>query len=147
MNTWHEIQALAARLPRASVSPRVEAVSRGVESERMHCVFTVFATAGSPTRLQLVVALASALAPSVQEEDVAVSASSAGFFEVDVRRCTEALHRVLNGGASVEAWNAVLASHHGAAVAASRVLRVAGAPGNMLDTNASVSAYRARIVS
>jgi hypothetical protein len=84
-----------------------------------YCVLSVLTTAGTPTRLQLTVALASILAPSVDEDHITITKLSTGLFRVEVARCTDAVYYTLKVSSCIDSWNAQLEAHYDASVALS----------------------------
>jgi hypothetical protein len=99
-----------------------------VPSERNQCTFSVLATVGKPSRLQLVVSLSSVLSPSVEEDDIAFQQLSPGFFEVSVACCTRDLYQLLKSSRAVELWNTELTSHYEAAIVVSRPVELEAPP-------------------
>jgi hypothetical protein len=99
-------------------------------SERNHCTFSVLASVGRPSRLQLVVELAWALTPSVEEDDIVISQYSPGFFEVDVACCTADIFRALENphGGGIHRWNSHLWPHYGSSVILSRAVAIEQRP-------------------
>lgn len=85
--------------------------------EKNHCTFTVGSTSGRPSKLQLVVTLALALAKSTREDDIVLNKISPGLFDVDIARCTQELHSTLTNKDFVNTWNIVLEAHHEATIA------------------------------
>jgi hypothetical protein len=85
-------------------------------NERSHCTFTVGVTSGRPSKLQLVVTLALALAESTLEENIVLHKISPGLFDVDIARCTDELHSTLTNKHFVKTWNIVLEAHHDATI-------------------------------
>lgn len=94
-----------------------------VSNENSHCTFSVVHNVGHPSKLQMVVTLASTIAPSVDEEDVVVTQLSLGAFEVDVACCTKDLYTTLKTEHWIASWNYQLQYHYGASVLMSRVVQ------------------------
>lgn len=103
-------------------------------AEINHCTFSVLATVGRPSRLQLAVSLASTLAPSVDEEDITLHQLSPGLFEVEIACCTRELYLTLKREQSIDSWNYKIGDHYGASVVVSRSVEVTVGP---RTTNAS----------
>lgn len=128
--SWQSDLSQALRASRHVAPPPQTMFSPRMASENNHCTFSVFATVGTPSRLQLIVALASTLAPSVDEGDIRLRQLSPAYFEIDVACCTRELYQTLKNTQSIDSWNAKLTSHYDASVVVSRILRVQHPPNN-----------------
>jgi hypothetical protein len=128
--SWQSDLSQALRASRHVALPPQTMFSPRMASETNHCTFSVFATVGTPSRLQLIVALASTLAPSVDEGDIRLRQLSPAYFEIDVACCTRELYQTLKNTQSIDSWNAKLTSHYDASVVVSRILRVQHPPNN-----------------
>jgi hypothetical protein len=117
----------------------VVAVPPRMASERNHCSFSVLASSGRPTRLQLQLTLSDTLDVSVDEEDIAVTQLSPGFFEVDVACCTRELHQVLTSSTCIELWNKRLGQQYSSTVIVSRHVELEQPP---LSGNTSLPLQR-----
>ena len=123
---WKPEFATALKMPRrTTLSQYVQMPSR-VATEQNHCTFSVLVTNGQPTKLQLVVTLAMLLAPSVEEEDIAMYKRSSGLFEIEIACCTAALFQSLKNTHSMEAWNNNLAAHYHATITSARAVEIKG---------------------
>ena len=110
--SWGPMLSLEMHLSDRLSLPEFEPARRRISSERNHCTFSVFATTGRPSRLQLLVTLASVLQPAVDDEDIAVKQPSPGFFEIDVACCTRELYRMLKHRRCMDSWNSLLKSYY-----------------------------------
>jgi hypothetical protein len=122
--SWRPEFAVAIQVSRRIAFPQQPVLPPRVASEHNQCTFSVLATVGKPSRLQVLVSLASVLAPSVEEDDIALQQLSPGFFEVTVACCTPDLHQTLRSSRVMELWNGALASHYEASVIVSRPVEI-----------------------
>lgn len=121
---WRPEFAVAMQVSRRIAFAQQPAPPPRVPNEHNHCTFSVIATVGKPSRLQLIVSLASVLSPSVDEDDVALEQLSPGFFEVNVACCTRDVYQTLKSAHTIESWNVALGSHYEATVAVSRPVEI-----------------------
>lgn len=111
------------------------AVPPRIATERNHCSFSILASSGRPTKLQIQLTLSDTLSTSVEEEDVSVIQLSPGFFEVDVACCTRELHQILTSSNCIESWNKRIGQQYSATVIVSRHVEIERPP---LSSNASM---------
>jgi hypothetical protein len=122
--SWRPEFAMAMQVSKSIAFHQQPVLPPRVASEHNQCTFSVLATVGKPSRLQILVSLASVLAPSVEEDDIALQQLSPGFFEVTVACCTPDLHQTLRSSRAMELWNGALASHYEASVIVSRPVEI-----------------------
>lgn len=88
------------------------------------CSFSVFVNQGQPSRLQIHLALAAVATPSLEEDDIAVSSLSPGFFEVSTCCCSRALQQLFETERILSAWNAHLYAHYQATLVIAHAVEV-----------------------
>lgn len=136
-----EVFLVLKRIPsHAFNAPLVPPTRAGNDPNK--CAFSVFVNEGQPSRLQVHLALAAVVSPSLEEDDITVSSLSPGFFEVSTCCCSRGLQQLFETERIIAAWNAHLHSHYQATLVIAHAVEVIRPPIVPARLNASVKRTR-----